>query len=133
MRWMQKWCDFSMLVVYHLICFTPPICMIWFHSPYWHDMVKTINEAPKGYKSPNYEKARTVLLDREITKFQRALRRFTDEWGDFGVFIVTNGWTNIRNLYLINILGVSTTGAMFLAVHDSSSIIAFAQNILEFL
>jgi hypothetical protein len=32
-------------------------------SPYWHDLVKEINEAPKGYKSPNYEKARTVLLD----------------------------------------------------------------------
>ena len=35
------------------------------HSPYWHEMVKGINEAPKGYKSPNYEKARTVLLERE--------------------------------------------------------------------
>jgi hypothetical protein len=29
-------------------------------SPYWHDLVKAINEAPKGYKSPSYEKARTV-------------------------------------------------------------------------
>jgi hypothetical protein len=37
-------------------------------SPYWHDLVKAINESPKGYKSPNYEKARTVLLDREKTK-----------------------------------------------------------------
>jgi hypothetical protein len=49
-------------------------------SPYWHDLVKAINEAPKGYKSPNYEKARTVLLDREKAKVQRALTRFTDEW-----------------------------------------------------
>jgi hypothetical protein len=56
-------------------------------SPYWHDLVKGINEAPKGYKSPNYEKARTVLLDREKTKIQRALTRFTDDWGDFGVVI----------------------------------------------
>jgi hypothetical protein len=32
---------------------------------------------------------------------------------------------------LINILGVSTIGAEFLAAHDSSSIIASAQNILE--
>jgi hypothetical protein len=31
-----------------------------FRSPYWHDLVEAINEAPKGYKSPNYEKARTV-------------------------------------------------------------------------
>jgi hypothetical protein len=42
-------------------------------SPYWHDLVKGINEAP------NYEKARTMLLDREKAKIQRALTRFTDE------------------------------------------------------
>ena len=48
-------------------------------SPYWHDLVKAINEAPKGYKSPNYEKARTVLFDREKAKVQRALTQFTDE------------------------------------------------------
>jgi len=35
------------------------------HSPNWHEMVKAINEAPKGYKSPNYEKARIMLLERE--------------------------------------------------------------------
>jgi hypothetical protein len=34
-------------------------------SPYWHDLVKAIDETPKGYKSPNYEKVRTKLLDRE--------------------------------------------------------------------
>ena len=66
-------------------------------SPYWHDMVKAINEAPKGYKAPNYEKARTVLLEREKAKVQRALTRFTNEWVDCGVSIVSNGWTNIRN------------------------------------
>jgi hypothetical protein len=34
---------------------------------------------------------------------------------------------------LINILGVSATGAVFLAAHDSSSIIASFQNISELL
>ena len=28
-------------------------------------MVKAINEAPNGYKRPNYVKARTMLLERE--------------------------------------------------------------------
>ena len=109
-----------MLVVSHSMCFAPP---------YWHDLVKAINEAPKGYKSPNYEKARTVLLDREKTKIQRALTPFTNEWGDYKVFIVSDGWTNVRNQHLINVLGVSATGAVFLAAHDSSSIIASSQNI----
>jgi hypothetical protein len=102
-------------------------------SPYWHDLVKAINEAPKGYKSPNYEKARTVLLDREKVRTQRALTRFTDEWSNIGVYIVSDGWTNVRNQHLINVLGVSATGAMFLAAHDSSSIIASSQNISDLL
>jgi hypothetical protein len=102
-------------------------------SPYWHDLVKGINEASKGYKSPSYEKARTVFLDREKTKIQRALTRFTDEWGDCGVSIVSDGWTNVRNQHLINVLGVSATGVVFLAAHDSSSIIASSQNISDLL
>jgi hypothetical protein len=37
-------------------------------SPYWHEMVQAINGAPKGYRSPGYDKARTVGLDREEPK-----------------------------------------------------------------
>jgi hypothetical protein len=113
MRWMKKWFGFSMLVPLNVLC-----------SPYLYDLVKAINEAPKGYKRPNYEKDRTVLLDREKEKIQRALTRFIDEWSDIGVSIVSDGWTNVRNQHLINVLGVSATGAMFLATHDSFSIIA---------
>jgi len=44
-------------------------------------MVRAINEkVPKGYKSPNYEKARIVLLDREKEKIQADLSWFTNEW-----------------------------------------------------
>jgi hypothetical protein len=102
-------------------------------SPYWHDLVKKIKKSPKGYESPNYEKARIMLLDREKEKIKRALTRFTDEWGEYGVSIVSDGWTNVRNQHLINVLGVSATGAVFLAAHDSSSIIASSQNISNLL
>ena len=102
-------------------------------SPYWHSMVKAINKAPIGYKSPGYEKARTVLLDKEKAKVKRALTRFTDGWADVGVSIVSDGWTNVRNQHLINILGVSSTGAVFLGAHDSSSVMASSQNIADIL
>jgi hypothetical protein len=103
-------------------------------SPYWHDMVRAINEkAPQGYKSPSYEKARTVLLDREKAKIQADLSRFTKEWSDVGVSIVSDGWTSVRNQHLINVIGVSASGVVFLAAHDSSSISATSQNISELL
>ena len=60
-----------------------------------------------------------MLLEREKSKVQRALTRFTHEWMDFGVSIISDGWTNIRNQHL-NVCGVSASGAMFLARHDSS-------------
>ncbi|XP_028074197.1 uncharacterized protein LOC114276609 [Camellia sinensis] len=41
-------------------------------SPRWTDMVTAINNTPKGYKSPNYEKARTNLLDKEQSKEKNA-------------------------------------------------------------
>jgi hypothetical protein len=103
-------------------------------SPYWHDMLRAINEkAPQGYKSPSYEKARTVLLDREKAKIQAGLSRFTNEWSDVGVSIVSDGWTSVRNQHLINVIGVFASGAVFLAAHDSSSISATSQNISELL
>jgi hypothetical protein len=74
-----------------------------------------------------------VLLVREKTKIQRALTQFIDEWGDYGVSIVSDGWTNVRNQHLINFLGDFATGAIFLAAHYSSSIISSSQNISDLL
>jgi hypothetical protein len=87
-------------------------------SPYWHEMVQAINGVPKGFRSLGYDKARTLGLDREGAKIQGALGKFTNDWNLHGVSIVSDGWTNVRGKPLINILGVSTSGAVFLSAHD---------------
>jgi hypothetical protein len=46
------------------------------HSPYWRKMIKTINEAPKGYKSPGYEKVRTTLLTLENNLWMDSYNQF---------------------------------------------------------
>jgi hypothetical protein len=97
-------------------------------------MVRAINKkSPQGYKSPSYEKARTMLLDKEKAKIQVGLSRFTNEWSDVGVSIVSDGWISVRNQHLINVIGVSSSGAVFLAAHDSSSISETSQNISDLL
>ena len=53
-------------------------------SPYWHEMVEAIRTAPAGYKSPGYDKARTVGLDKEKAKIQNALGKFTNAWNQYG-------------------------------------------------
>ena len=60
-------------------------------SPYWHQMVEAIHCAPKGYKSPKYDKARTLGLDKEKAKIQNVLGQFTKAWNEYGVSIVSDG------------------------------------------
>ena len=102
-------------------------------SPYWHEMVAAIRGAPAGYMSPGYDKARTVGLDKEKAKIQAALGQFTNEWNDTGVSIVSDGWTNVKGKPLINILGVSASGAVFLSAHDYSEKFKTGLNIAELL
>jgi hypothetical protein len=83
-------------------------------------MVQAINGAPKGYRRLGYEKARTLGLDSERAKIQGSLGKFTNEWNLNGVSIVSNGWTNVKGKPLINILGVSKSGVIFLSAHDYS-------------
>ena len=65
-------------------------------SPHWHEMVEAIHTALAGYKSPGYDTARTVGLDKEKDKIQNALEKSTNAWNESGVSIVSNGWTNVK-------------------------------------
>ena len=89
-------------------------------SPYWHEMVSTINDAPKGYKSPGYDKARIVGLDHEKAKITHSLNRMTSAWNEHGVSIVSDGWTNVKGKPLISVLAVSISGEIFLSSYDYS-------------
>ena len=56
----------------------------------------------------------------ERAKIQGALVNFTNNWNRHGVSIVSDGWTNVKGRPLINILGVSASGVIFLSAHDYS-------------
>ena len=86
-------------------------------STYWHEMVEAIHIGLAGYQSPRYDKARTMGLDKEKAKIQNALGQFTNAWNEYGVSIVSDGWTNVKGKPLINVLGVSAIGAFLLLAH----------------
>eukprot|EP00253_Pinus_taeda_P025659 PITA_25659 len=100
-------------------------------SPYWHEMVSAINDAPKGYKIPRYDKARTVGLDHEKAKISHSLNRMTSSWTDHGVSIISDGWTNVKGKSLISVLVMSVSGAIFLTAHDYSDNFKTTINIAE--
>jgi hypothetical protein len=94
-------------------------------------MLQVINGAPKGYRSPEYDKARTLGLDRERAKIQGALGKFTNDWNRHRVSIVSDGWKNVKGRPLMNILGVSASGAVFLSTHDYSDRYKICINIAD--
>lgn len=51
-----------------------------FRSPLFTKMVTAINNAPKGYKAPSSEKARTILLDACKRKVENDLSGVRDTW-----------------------------------------------------
>ncbi|CAL1360388.1 unnamed protein product [Linum trigynum] len=89
-------------------------------SPFFYEMARGINEGPRGYKPPSAEKIRTNLLDKEKSKVDRALTGIRDQWPLFGVSIVSDGWSNVKNESLINVLAVSGGRAVFLEGVDCS-------------
>jgi hypothetical protein len=91
-------------------------------SPYWQQMIKAVNEAPKGYKSPGYEKVRTTLLTSERQFVDRQLQSIRDTWAQTGVSIVSDGWRDQRNRPLINVIAICPQGAMFLKAIDCSGV-----------
>ena len=91
-------------------------------SPYWQQMIKVVNEAPKGYKSPGYEKVRTTLLSSEKQSVDRQLQAIRDTWNQTGVSIISDGWRDQRNRPLINVIAICPQGAMFLKAIDCSGV-----------
>eukprot|EP00253_Pinus_taeda_P001739 PITA_01739 len=85
-------------------------------------MIKAVNEAPKGYKSPGYEKVRTTLLASERQSVDRQLQGIWDTWAETGVSVISDGWRDQRNRPLINVVAVCPQGAKFLKVVDCSGI-----------
>ena len=81
-------------------------------SPYFREMVDAINEAPRGYKPPGYEKLRTTILHDERKSIEVELQPIRDSWAQSGVSIVSDGWKDCRNRPLINIIDVCPKKAM---------------------
>lgn len=102
-------------------------------SPYWKEMVRSINEAPKGYKSPGYEKVRGMLLEKEVKMIEDSLQPIRDSWIETGVSIVSDGWKDSKNRPLINVIAVSPKGAMFLKAMDCEGQVKDGQFIADIL
>ncbi|KAK3024818.1 hypothetical protein RJ639_042823 [Escallonia herrerae] len=90
-------------------------------------------KAPPRYVSPNYEKVRTTLLDREYNKVKKNFKPLMDDWDIYGLSMISDGFSNCKNQSFINVMAASEGKAMFLSAHDCSSIGRSGLNIAEIL
>eukprot|EP01018_Ginkgo_biloba_P023549 Gb_28141 [translate_table: standard] len=79
-------------------------------------MVRAINDGPKGYKTPSFEKVWTTLLTKKNLLW--SIEPIRASWRTTGVSIVSDGWTDARNRPLINVIDVCPKGSMFLNAVD---------------
>eukprot|EP01018_Ginkgo_biloba_P003740 Gb_32010 [translate_table: standard] len=89
-------------------------------SPYYGEMVKAIMGAPSGYKPSSFEKLCATLVDKKKARVEEEVAPLKHAWSIDGCSIVMDGWTNIRNCPLLNIILSSTSGPYFLRAIDCS-------------
>lgn len=102
-------------------------------NPQFVEMVRAINNGPKGYKPPSFEKAITVLLDECKRNVEKDLTPIKDTWYTQGVCIVSDGWSTLKNNPLINVIATNSHGTMFMSVDDFSGVEKIGQVIAEYL
>lgn len=102
-------------------------------SPEMALMTNAIKNAPKDYKHPSADRARTSLLDDCKRDIERECAPVSDTWLTQGTSIVSDGWTNIKKKSLINVIASNSRGSMFLYADDFSDVEKTGKEISNFL
>ncbi|XP_028061236.1 uncharacterized protein LOC114264737, partial [Camellia sinensis] len=84
-------------------------------NPYYVSAFQFVANNPiPGYVPPGYNLLRTTLLQKERANVERLLEPTRASWKEKGLSIVSDGWTNSQRRPLINFMGASEAGAVFL-------------------
>ena len=89
-------------------------------SPYFINACKNISYFGKGYVPPSSETVRTTLLKRSKERVTNRLLKIKESWKETGCTILSDGWSDLNNRPLINVLVYSPKGVLFLKVIDAS-------------
>ena len=89
-------------------------------SPLYKEMIRKVFAAGPSFQPPGYNKMRTTLLDRGVSKMQGLMEGLRKSWVVYGCSIVMDGWKNIQKRPLLNIIVTSPKGPYFLRAIDCS-------------
>ncbi|ERN03022.1 hypothetical protein AMTR_s00205p00021920 [Amborella trichopoda] len=60
-------------------------------GPQFQEKIYAINNAPKGYVPPKYERLRTRLLDKQRSQIDHELGALRNEWPTYEISIISDG------------------------------------------
>ena len=81
----------------------------------------------QGYKPPAYDTLRTTLLADAKKRVNKKLRLWEERTDTTGCTICCDGWSDVANRPLLNILAVNPKGAKFIDAVDTSGEIKSAE------
>ncbi|KAL3753580.1 hypothetical protein ACJRO7_000913 [Eucalyptus globulus] len=89
-------------------------------SIYYQEMVDAIAECELGYKAPNYDSLRSVLLEKVKDDIQDCYRKLKDNWKDCGCTVLCESWCSTKSQSLVVFTVTCPKGAIFLRSIDVS-------------
>lgn len=90
-------------------------------NPHFRNAVVKIAEFGKGYTPPSSEALRTTLLERSKGRVTGKLDVIKATWKATGCTVLSDGWSDICQRPLINVLVTSPEGVVFLKVIDTTN------------
>ncbi|XP_057852417.2 uncharacterized protein LOC131062719 isoform X2 [Cryptomeria japonica] len=88
-------------------------------NPHFRNAVQKIAEFGKGYTPPGSEAIRTTLLQRSKDRVTEKLADVKATWKETGCTILSDGWSDMCQRPLINVLVSCPEGVVFLKVIDT--------------
>ncbi|RVW83736.1 hypothetical protein CK203_045961 [Vitis vinifera] len=99
------------------------------HSFYFKPMLDAISTICLRYKGPNYHQLRVNLLKDAKKEVQLLVDFYHAIWAKVGCTIMGDGWTDNRQITLINFLVYYPKGISFVKSVDASDIVKGATNL----
>ncbi|KAH9292228.1 hypothetical protein KI387_042583, partial [Taxus chinensis] len=102
-------------------------------NPHFRNAIQKAAEFGKGYTPPSSEALRTTLLQRSKDRVTEKLSEVKASWRATGCTILSDGWSDICQRPLINVLVACPQGVVFLKVIDTMNHKKTSEYIFEIL
>ncbi|KAJ6907909.1 hypothetical protein NC651_018370 [Populus alba x Populus x berolinensis] len=100
-------------------------------SYYYQPMIDVIASMKPGFKGPSYHDLRGPLLKGVVHDVHEYLFEIKADWKLYGCSIMADGWSNRRNVSIVNFLAYSPRGTIFLKLVDTSGLRKDKETLLE--